>query len=158
MKKIILHTFTGLLFTAFSFTALADHRQQLLLQMDQDGDGLVSQQEFRTPARAPRHDLIGHIDADGDDAVSSDELNQHFAERAGEARRHQEEMQARLQQHFESADSDGDGLLTREEARAATFNRLDDDGDGYLNHEELRMARRHNAPRAKPHRLFRNGS
>ena len=50
-------------------------------------------------------------------------------------------LRARLQQRFEEADGDGDGIVTKQEfiaAREKWFNEVDANGDGTLDQNELR--------------------
>lgn len=110
-------------------------------QLDQDDDGQISFDEFSNRERG----MIERLDQDGDNAVSREEVDAHLEERAAEHQARMEEMQERMRGHLEemftSADANGDGLVTQEEATLAAFNKIDENADGFLTKEELRNAR-----------------
>jgi hypothetical protein len=104
--------------------------------MDTDGDGTISKAE--ADAGAPRMaERFAEIDADSDGHVTKDEMH------AARARFH-EGMQARGEERFRSADTNGDGSIDLAEAQqgmpraAEHFGELDADSNGLLTHEELR--------------------
>jgi hypothetical protein len=104
--------------------------------MDTDGDGTISKAE--ADAGAPRMaEHFAGIDADSDGHVTKDEMH------AARARFH-EGMQARGEERFRSADTNGDGSIDLAEAQqgmpraAEHFGELDADSNGLLTHEELR--------------------
>lgn len=108
--------------------------------LDTDGDGAVSQAEAQ--AGAPR--MAEHfvkLDTDGDGRVTDEEMQ---AARA----RHREEMQARGEERYRSADTNGDGSIDLAEAQtsmpraADRFVDIDADGNGLLTREEMRSAMR----------------
>jgi Ca2+-binding EF-hand superfamily protein len=100
------------------------------LRLDTDGDGKVSRQE------ASSHPRLGTsfdaLDADKDGVLSPEEL------RAGRGHHHRRADRPRL-------DTNADGLVSREEAKAAPrlaaeFDTVDANKDGSLSTEELRTA------------------
>ena len=101
-------------------------------RIDANGDGQVSLEEFQDHDRGP----FARLDADGDGTVSQSELEAHQIEMQA---RH-EEMQEKMREHFDTADANNDGFVTREEARNAAFNRIDTNGDGLLTSDELKAA------------------
>lgn len=109
--------------------------------IDEDNDGLISPTEFANRDRGP----IERMDQDGDGAVSQSEIDAHIEERVAEHQARMEEMMTKMRERmdemFANADSNGDGLITQEEATLAMFSRIDENGDGYLSEEELRDAR-----------------
>ena len=111
---------------------------QLGHSLDDNDDGQVTLDEFRMSARPGR--MRGGMpgDGDGDGNVSIDELNAYLDAREAE----QAERRARLTERFAAADGDGDGVVTRGEARAARFTRLDANGDGALTPDEMRQGRK----------------
>jgi len=106
--------------------------------LDADGDGAISQAEAQ--AGAPRMaEHFGKIDADGDGRVTREEMhNMRSASR--------EERQARAEERYRSADANGDGSIDLAEAQngmpraAEHFAQLDADGNGLLTREEMRAA------------------
>jgi hypothetical protein len=116
--------------------------------MDTDGDGTISKAE--ADAGAPRMaEHFAGIDADSDGHVTKDEMH------AARARFH-EGMQARGEERFRSADTNGDGSIDRAEAQqgmpraAEHFGELDADSNGLLTHEELRAGmHKHHGERAR---------
>ena len=118
------------------------HGERLISHLDEDGDELISIEEFR----APEQRMLKHADLNEDGAVTLDELQQHMAEQA--ARRQEEhearksEMQRRMAKHFAELDTDGDGSVTAEEAKLAVFGRMDKNGDGFLAADEIKRPER----------------
>jgi Ca2+-binding EF-hand superfamily protein len=103
-------------------------------------DGSLSRAEVEQ--RAPR--LAHHfeaIDADGDGRITAFEIRAWRKSRRG--RTEPAAARARFDQVFRRADSDGDGVLSRDEAArglprlARKFDRIDADGDGRLSLEEV---------------------
>ena len=99
-----------------------------------------------------REGIVERIDENEDGVVTLDEINQHIAYREAEMAEKIAEMRQRIQQHFDDADTDANGMVTEYEARSAAFNRIDEDGNGYLTEDELRTADRHDMKRHRRHR------
>lgn len=114
-------------------------------QMDADGDGLVSRDEYQQQA----DERFARLDADSDGYLSPGELR-----RTGERHRFAPPHDRR-RPLFDRADADGDGRLSVAEFEAflpdgggERFGNADRDADGYLTPEELRhsiraLSRRH---------------
>lgn len=104
----------------------AQKMEQRFQQMDQDGNGLVSEQEF-ADHRAER---ITKADQNGDGQLSEAE----FLASA------QSRMQERARRMFARLDQDQDGSLSGDEltAKGPMFEKLDANGDGALSLEEMR--------------------
>ena len=104
----------------------AEKLEQRFQQMDQDGNGLVSQQEF-ADHRAER---VAKADQNGDGQLSEAE----FMASA------QSRMQERMRRMFARLDQDQDGILSGSEltAKGPMFEKLDGNGDGALSLEEMR--------------------
>ncbi len=130
MKKVT-QKFALILLTGGAVLAFGKPVDRMIDQLDSDGDGMISAEEFQPPRR---RGMIEHMDVNNDGAVTVEEINEQIADR-------QEKETARLHAFFSDADTDGDGAVTREEAQAAAFNRVDENRDGYLTEEELRKAK-----------------
>jgi Ca2+-binding EF-hand superfamily protein len=135
-------------------------------RLDTNKDGLLSQQELA--AARGRH-TRARVDSNGDGLISRDEakampyLAQNFdtidVNKDGslsdeEMRRHRE---SRRDEGFARLDANGDGQISRDEAKssprlASNFDALDSNKDAQLSRDELRSAwsgrRHHHGPRA----------
>jgi len=102
-----------------------------LKQMDKNGDGAISREEFEGPPQ-----FFDRLDRDGDGQISAEEMKA-IAERFGQGGQGAPGGKALRM------DQDGDGKISREEFRGPEqmFDKLDTDGDGFLTMEELRKAR-----------------
>lgn len=107
--------------------------KQLIRKLDQDGDGLISFEEFTLPDKSPASDRLADADADGDGNISRSEME-------AQLRQHIEADTAKAHERFETADVNGDGFVTPEEMRQVAFERIDTNEDGYLSAEELAAA------------------
>ena len=112
-----------------------DHRKggermkNAVKQMDANGDGAISFDEFRMPEGRDAPEM--RMDANGDGEISREEVTAIATQRT-------EEVMAR----FNDMDADGDGVVTQGERRRAAFNRADADGDGQITKNEFREARK----------------
>jgi hypothetical protein len=101
----------------------------MLEWFDEDGDGKVTLEEFRSG-----HDeRLVEIDANGDGKVTIEEF-----QAAPKPSR-----QAQMQRMFQRMDGNGDGTLSREELAArsqARFQGLDTNGDNVITADELQQA------------------
>lgn len=121
----------------------AMHREHFKA-IDKDGDGRISREEARAGAieRAERH--FEKLDGNKDGFVTTEEMSE---ARAAKRAKMRERMEAR----FKSADTDGDGAISKAEAEAGMpmlnrrFASIDADANGKLTPEELRAhhAKRH---------------
>ncbi len=98
--------------------------------MDEDGDGLVSAEEFTLRGRGPGLKLLERADSNGDGRISRAEHDAVRVERAGRIAKWADDM-------FVELDADGDGYVTAAEAQRGAFERLDRDGDGYIDAGEF---------------------
>jgi hypothetical protein len=100
--------------------------QTLFERYDADGDGKVTQDEFR----AGHTQRFNAMDTDGDGKITSQEM---------QARQGQ-----RMQRMMQRSDTDGDGAISREESqtRANTrFQKLDQNGDKVISRNEIQAMR-----------------
>ena len=98
-------------------------------QLDQDGNGEVTQAEMAAQAAA----RFAEADSNGDGLLTKEEISAKAGERA----------QKRLDRMFERRDANGDGALNLEEMTpdaervAARFKKIDADGSGGISKEEF---------------------
>ena len=122
-------------------------RHQGFAQLDQNGDGLLSQKE------APQlFEAMPKADTNGDGQLSKEEV------RAGQLalrEKRRAEAETRRLEHFQRLDKDGNGVLSQDEwkERRGPFERIDADGNGSISYEELTEARKKMAQ----HRRKRRG-
>lgn len=109
-----------------------------ILQLDSDGDGVVSREEFRPPERRRGPGLFERADLDGDGSVTRDEVGLAIDEGAEER---QERMRTHMLRMFDEMDENGNGVVTEEEARDHAFARVDADGDGFVTEAEAEALR-----------------
>ena len=110
----------------------------MLERLDQDGDGLISLEEFNADDRVPGMRMLDRADADGDGAVTREELRASI-DVATEERR--ERIGRHMEQRFDAIDEDGDGVIMRTEVLEQAFYRLDANGDGFISEAEAQDAR-----------------
>jgi len=112
---------------------------------DKNGDGLISREEAQ--ASLPKvFENFDKMDLNKDGYISKEEF-----QKAAEARRAamQAERKAEMERRFAAADKDGNGRISREEAKASMprvaerFDALDTDKDGQLTRDELAAGRPH---------------
>lgn len=117
---------------------------RIMEEEDKDGDGVISATESRLDSKR-----FGEIDTDGDGVLTTEELQSSFEKRQAEMGGMPRiagmpggpppdpaEMAARI---LEEEDTNGDGLISADEARidSERFGEIDSDGDGLLTAEEL---------------------
>ena len=133
-----------LLLVIFTSAAFADnhgHGERAIQHLDDDGDGVISIEEFRTPNGR----MLKRADMNCDGMITRDEIEQHHTARSAEMEQEQADRfvrrQERMDAHFAEMDSDGDGSITTDEARFAMFSRMDKNNDGYLSADEIKRPR-----------------
>jgi len=120
--------------------------------IDTNGDGQISRDEARGHAWLEKN--FDQIDANHDGQLSNEELAAWRKAHQGEMR---EKMAQRLDAKFKSADKNGDGALTKDEAQAGMprlakhFDQIDANHDGKITEDEIRafMKARHDARKAQ---------
>lgn len=106
------------------------------MRADKDGDGRVSRAEFAAAGDQRANDWFDKLDLNKDGYLTPDEMKQ-----ARETRH--ANMQAKMDERFKAADTNGDGQLSLEEVQAKMprladrFTQLDTDKNGQLSKEEL---------------------
>ena len=144
--RILLKTFT-LLLVSSSLSTLAmakddgSRGERFIDHLDVDGDGQVSVDEFQPRRRSPFRDT----DANNDGIVTLAEIEEHMssrqAQREAEIENRMTKHKARLSEHFNAMDTNGDGGLSQDEMRLGAFNRMDENQDGYISANEVRPRR-----------------
>ncbi len=118
------------------------HRTEIFANVDSNGDGLVSAEEFAA-AEMPRHPRGGHHRQKGPRGDRGEPTEEMLAKRDAARAAMEENL-------FHSLDADSDGAISREEfsteamhearkasRKAKMFERTDVNGDGYLSPEEF---------------------
>lgn len=100
-----------------AIAALKEKFSERIKEYDTDGDGTISDEERQVAIDARKaekeshqkdvNDIFTQFDQDGDDALSVEELPEHVADNE------------KLKDLLASADANGDGVVTLEEAKAA---------------------------------------
>jgi Ca2+-binding EF-hand superfamily protein len=148
-----LFALVGLLAAAAAAQAGSDesHRHRMAA-VDPDGDGVVTRDEAK--AHPWLADKFDSVDANKDGGLDKNELTaMHDAHRA--------EMQARGEERWKAADTDGNGSISRAEAEASKswvagqFDKLDADKDGQLTRDEMKAARKEGHERMREHAVER---
>ncbi|MFP7569939.1 EF-hand domain-containing protein [Marivita sp. S2033] len=117
--------------SAQSASTRDDRRAEMFQQMDADGDGSISAEEF-----AANGDRFSRADTDGDGMLTVEEI---VAGSQDRAKRMAEQM-------IERMDTDGDGALSQDEIEARgnpdrMFDRMDSNNDDMISKDEFADAR-----------------
>jgi Ca2+-binding EF-hand superfamily protein len=111
-------------------------------QADTDGNGMLSRQEAAALPMIAKH--FDEIDANKDNQITQDELRAFHEKHRGERGKHRGDFLKKL-------DTDGDGRISREEAKAAPrllehFDAIDANKDGFITAEEMKAAHEKHHP------------
>jgi len=145
-NRTLLKTF-ALLLVSLSLSTLAmakddgTRAERFIQHLDADGDGQVSVDEFQPRRRSP----FREADANNDGVVTLAEIEEQIKSRHEQREAAIENKMAnriaKLTEHFNVMDTNGDGGLSQEEMRLGAFNRMDENLDGYINANEVRPPR-----------------
>ena len=110
------------------------HGFERLKQADTNGDGMISREEAKALPRILEH--FAEIDADRNAQITAEELRAFHAKRMEKVRA----------ERWKKLDTNGDGRVSLEEARANAprlaerFSQIDTNGDGFITPDELKAA------------------
>ena len=115
--------------------------------MDANKDGFVTREEAQSfPMLSAQFDAV---DTNKDGKLDTAEMDAHRQAMHGQMRAHGEER-------WKAADTDGDGAISRDEAKVAMprlfaeFDKLDANNDGKVTRDEMRAVRSQQKGRAGP--------
>ncbi len=114
--------------------------EKVIEKLDEDGDSLVSFDEFQSAPQGRGANRLMKADADGDGNVSREEMEAALSE-------HQNRDADRATGRFDEADVNADGFVTAGEVKQVMFQRIDANEDGYLSADEFSQA--HEAQRGR---------
>lgn len=145
MKYVAILTALGLASAAFIAVGAPEGRQaggsmaERFKQADANGDGMLNKAEAAALPRVAKH--FDEIDADHNGQITPDELRAFHEKRRAAGGK---ERGGRAQ-NWKKLDTDGDGRISREEAKAAPrlsehFDAIDANKDGYITAEEMQAA------------------
>ena len=113
---------------ALALIATPTFAQVAMPELDIDGDGILTQDEYNTGFT--QSGSFGRFDADGDAQLSQDEYDAGLGN-IGEMRGDDSTMGA-----FSDYDTDADGFLNEDEYNAGVFSSYDTDASGDLDEDE----------------------
>ena len=109
--------------------------QDRIKQADTNGDGMLNRAEAAALPRILKH--FDEIDTNHDNQITADELRAFHEKMRGEHEKHRGD-------HWKKLDTNGDGKITKEEAKAGAprlaehFDAIDANKDGFVTKEEMR--------------------
>jgi len=110
--------------------------QDRIKQADTNGDGMLSRAEAAALPRILKH--FDEIDTNHDNQITAEELRAYHEKMRGEHEKTRGE-------HWKKLDTNGDGKISKEEAKAAPrlaerFDQIDTNKDGFITPDELKAA------------------
>jgi Ca2+-binding EF-hand superfamily protein len=142
MKKILLATALVAFAPALLLADEPDHRhgpgrgEEIFKRWDTNNDGTISRDEAQASGAERVGKMFDKLDTNKDGQLTQDELRQGREDRMAA-------MKAKLDEQFKSADKDGDGSLSKDEATqsmprlARHFDAIDANKDGLVSRDEL---------------------
>lgn len=147
MKYVAILTAVSLGSAAILAVAAPEGRaglQERIKQADTDGNGMLSRAEAAALPRIAKQ--FDAIDANHDNQITADELKAFHEKARGEHAKQRGE-------HWKKLDTNGDGKVSKEEAKAGAprmaehFDAIDANKDGFITPDEMKAA--HEKRRAK---------
>ena len=123
----------------------ADPRTRILARLDQNGDGMIDQSEFKVPPHRGHNGaggMLSRADTDNDGNISRDELDSMKTKIKEQAKANLERRVEGLDSMFTAADADNDKLVSPEELRILAFQKTDSNKDGFISVDEMRKPER----------------
>jgi Ca2+-binding EF-hand superfamily protein len=142
-RKLIVVAAAALLVPVMVGASEPEHamRDSALEQWDANADGIVTRAEAEAAAVERTRRMFDALDGDGNGSLTRQEMD------AAREKRH-DAMREQAEQRFKAADIDGDGRLSKAEAKQGMpmlvrrFDELDADRDGALTSAELSAHKR----------------
>lgn len=113
------------------------HAERMLNHLDEDGDNLISLDEFKSPPSRMFSRMFNRMEL-GEDGITLDELQRRFEEQQEEHATRAERKHQKMLDHFNEMDTDGNGSVTPDEIKLARFNSMDTNNDGYISADEIK--------------------